>query len=289
MQIQNEFDATDDSDDDWASITDLWHSLCEGWRWVVGGMFLGLLVAYLVLQVTPKKWQAIGLVQIGQVGQVGQVGSIPIETPQQVIERIETGAFQIEVAHALKHQAWLKAITATTRGGEAFFTARVPRNSTHIEIKSFGPTPESARQVAEGIVSALSKRHEELIKPTIVRLQSELSITQEKLKAFEESTKPLGKMPSLGSVTDSRFSQAVLLNSMRIGRENEVYSLRQQEVSIKVALSEPTTQPTRVVEAIYVATDPVGPKAGLVLAMGIAGGLILGAAALFIRFRLDRS
>jgi hypothetical protein len=285
MQIKNQSDSIEDSDDDLALIADLWHALCEGWRWIAGGMFLGLLAAFLILQAIPKKWQAVVLVQVGQVGQVGQVNPIPIETPQQAIERIETGAFQIEVASALQHQNWLKAMEKTARGGKGFFTAKVPtKNSTRIEIASFGSTPENARQIAEGIVSALGKRHEKLIEPTKFRLQSELALTQEKLKTSENIVKSLGAI-STGSIADSRFSQAVLLNSLRTGRENEVHHLRQHATALKIALDEPMTQPTRMIEAVYVAADPVSPRTGLVLAVGIAGGVLLGVAPLFFRSR----
>lgn len=282
MQEKNTLNATDSPDDDQTAITDLWQSLCEGWRWIAGGALVGLLVAFLALQAIPKKWQSTAMIQVGQVGQVGQVASIPVETAAQAVERMNTGSFQIEVARELKHEAWLKAISTDARAGRNFFKATVPKTSARIELATFGTTPENARQIAEGIIAALTKRHEELARTTLVRLQNELSVTEEKLKAFSEESKALDRVLASGQVAAPRFfSQFVLLSSIRIGKEGEVYALRQHKVAIELALVKPATQPTGAIEAIYVASDPVSPKPALVLVVGIVGGLLLGIAALF--------
>jgi len=76
-----------------------------------------------------------------------------------------------------------------------------------------------------------------------------------------------------------------LLSSVRIGKESEVYALRQHKVAIELALIKPATQPTMAIEGIYVASDPVSPKPAPILAIGIVVGLLLGVAAWFVRRR----
>jgi LysM repeat protein len=260
--------------------------LCGGWRWIAGGALIGLLGAFLALQMIPAKWQSSAMIQIGQVGQVGQVASIPVETAAQAVERINTGSFQLEVARELKHEAWLEAISTNEKGGKKYFRAAVPKNSTRIALTTFGTSTESALQIAEGIVAALAKRHKEMAGATLARMQNELSVTEEKLKALTEDSKALDRAISSGHVTDPRFfSQFALLSSVRIRKEDEVYALRQHKVAIELALTPPATQPTKVIEEIYVARDPVSPRPALVLFVGIVGGLMLGAAALFVRSR----
>jgi uncharacterized protein involved in exopolysaccharide biosynthesis len=286
MQVENELrPAGDTSSSDAATWLDLWRLVLNGWRWILSGALLGFLAGFLVLQMLPQKWQAIALIQVGQVGQVGQAGSIPVETAAQVVERIGSTNFMVDVARTLKDDEWQEEISGDIRGGEKWVKATVPKNSTRIELKTFGSTPERARQVAEGIVMALAARHEYMAKPTLSRLQNELLVTQEKLSAFDADNKIIGKILAKQPPTDARFSQLALLNSIRTMKENEVFELRQHKVAIETALSEPATQSTRAIEGIYVPSKPVSPKSALVLVLGIACGILLGVGATIVKSR----
>ena len=58
--------------DDEISIFDIWEKLRGGWKAVVGGTVLGIAGALLAIVVTPLKYEAVAVIQVGQVGQVGQ-------------------------------------------------------------------------------------------------------------------------------------------------------------------------------------------------------------------------
>jgi uncharacterized protein involved in exopolysaccharide biosynthesis len=94
--------------DDEISLFDLWEKLHDGWRYVVGGMVLGLTGAGTALIVLPPKYEAVAVEQVGQVelpGQPGQAVNVPVELATQVVERMKTPAFQLKGAEASENQA----------------------------------------------------------------------------------------------------------------------------------------------------------------------------------------
>jgi hypothetical protein len=143
---------------------DLWQKLRAGWRHVVGGAAIGLLVAGLAIMRAQPQYEAVAIVQVGQIGQIGLPNgplslapSLPVEPPANAVERIKTAAFQSSVAEHLGNQAWIDALRASPSSGAKYLSAQVlkatvdPRasSSSLIELKATGDSAENARKSAE--------------------------------------------------------------------------------------------------------------------------------------------
>lgn len=270
---------------DLLSIDDVSRVLRGTWRWAAAFAAIGAGVGLAGLMVLPAKYEAVAYVQPGQFGQPGQTAPVPVESPHQAIERMSTGEFQLELANTIGDQDMANAIlrSGALKGGP--FKASVVKNTGRIELRVRGRTTDAARQLTEAIIAGIAKRHLDLAQPTINRLKHELTVVQEKRKAFEATYEELGKVLASARLSDQRFTQYSLATSVRLSRENDVYALRQQELALQIALSEPTTQPAKAVEPIFVGSEPISPKRPLLLGGGLLFGGLLGFLIGFLRMR----
>ena len=166
------------------SLFDLWEKLREGWRYVIGGLLIGVLGATAVIFVVPNKYEAVTIVQVGQVGQLGQVGqvglvgqvsSIPVEPPAQAIERMKSSAVQSAVAQALGDQRWLRVMQ---EGGSSPLTLTLVKGALNlIELKAIGDSPAAAQKIANAAIGDLAKRQAEIAKPISAFLDSSICLS----------------------------------------------------------------------------------------------------------------
>lgn len=275
---------------------DLWQKLRAGWRHVVGGAAIGLLVAGLAIMRAQPQYEAVAIVQVGQIGQIGLPNgplslapSLPVEPPANAVERIKTAAFQSSVAEHLGNQAWIEALRASPSSGAKYLSAQVlkatvdPRasSSSLIELKATGDSAENARKSAEGAVSELARRHSEIAKPLIAKMQVDVAIAKAKLASAEKETESLNRFVANVAVKDGRFTQLSLMTSLRIQKESEFFNQRQIISMLEAAVNPPATQPSQAIEEVFVSDKPVSPKKGLLLALGLIGGLFAGVVSVF--------
>lgn len=274
----NEKELVQDSE---ISLLGLLGALKEGWRWLVGSVVLGGIGAGAFLVLATPQYEAVALVQ------VGQISGEPVEPEVQAAERIKSSSFQLKVAEALGDAAWQDRLL---RGaGKVTLSVQVSKKTpTLIELKVLGDSAPSALKIAEATLLELTRRHAELAAPTLVRIKGDLAIVQEKLVKAEAEQEMLLKSMSSASVRDDRSVLFSLMASLHEQKNWEIFSLRQQILQLNASLSEPSTQPVRAIEPVFVPERPVSPKQGLVLALGLVGGLLLGGISLLLRNALKK-
>lgn len=275
---------------------DLWQKLRVGWRHVVGGAAIGLLVAGVAILRAQPQYEAVAIVQVAQIGQIGQQNgplslapSLPVEPPANAVERIKTAAFQSSVAEHLGNQSWIDALRASPSSGAKYLSAQVlkttvdPRAlaSSLIELKATGDSAENAKKSAEEAVSELARRHSEIAKPLISRMQVDLAIARAKLASAEKETESLNRFVANVGIKDDRFTQLSLLTSLRVQKESEFFNQRQIISMLEAALNPPATQSSEAIEPVFVSDKPVSPKKSLLLALGLIGGLFAGVVSMF--------
>lgn len=264
------------------SLFDLWETLREGWKRVVGGTALGLAGAVVAIILLAPKYEAVAVVQVGQVGQVGQAAPLQLEAPAQAIERLKSSSFQLSVAEDLGDQEWkellLSSSTATTR----HLAVQVMKTAPVIELKVSASSPEQAKSIAEATIKGLARKQDEIAKPMVDKMKADLSITKEKLASAEKELETLSKMAMNAVVKDERFTQLSLITSLRVQKDAEVFGLRQTIMAYETALMPPATQPVKALEPVYVASKPVSPQKPLLIALGLVGGLLVGVMWVFV-------
>jgi uncharacterized protein involved in exopolysaccharide biosynthesis len=275
-------------DEDSISLFDVWEKLRDGWRYVLGGAVLGIMIASLAIVIVPAKYEALAVVQVGLLGQVGkgEVVGQPVEPPSQALERMKTAAFHRRVAEALGDQEWLDDIQRTGETSQIVFQlvkATAAQQMPLIELRARGGSVEAARKRAEAAIAQLIGIHGELAKPALNRLRSDLAITREKLAAAERDLAVLNKLVSAASVRDDRFTQLALMTSLRVQKESETYDQRQMVMALETALEAPATQPAKAIEGVFVSDRPISPKKALLLALGLVGGLLAGVVVVFLK------
>ena len=274
--------------DDEISLYNLWEKLRDGWRIVVGGLVVGVAGAVVVLMLQQPVYEAVVVIQVGQVGQVGQVKVVsqPVEPPVQAVERMRTPVFQRRVAEALKDQNWLMAIARGGVGNPKELSMQVvkgtagPEQTPLIECRAQGVSKEAAQRKAEMVVDQLVKAHAELARPVLAHMQAEMATRRERLAVVERELLALTKLVDVASVKDDRFTQLALMTSLRTEKEAEKFSLAQGIMALQTVLELP---PTRAIEEAFVPETPVSPKRSLLFALGIVGGLFVGALLVFCR------
>lgn len=238
------------------------------WHWPASAALLGLLTAGVATFLLPPTYEATAVVQ------VAQVQGKQVEAPPHAIERIKTGAFQAEAAGSAKLDEWLTSLSRSQKATP--FSLNLIKSTQLIELTARAENREEAIKIAESLVAALAKRHEEEARPMIELLKADLTIAQEKLVAAEKAYASVGAAIGASHLSDDRFTQFALLTSIKRDKEAELFAQRQVVNGLKVSLSAPATQPARMVEAIYAAQQPVKPKKRIIVLLGTMGGLVAG-------------
>ena len=246
-------------------------------RYLLLGMLFGVVLAAIIAFLLPKQYEVKALVKVGQLGSVSTVG-LPIEPGLQVIDRIKSQSFQDDV---------LKELKISVDDDDSKLVKQF-RNNLQVKLEKSELLTISLKALSKAdaltgmqeVVNQLNAVHKKMSYPTIARLKLELdSVNNELLKADNEA-KQLTKILQMQSdkLTDLKFSQTVLLNSIRISKEQDYRNFRDTKRMLEEKLSPERTFATQVLGRIQVSKKPVFPNYNLF----IAAGLLLGLMASFI-------
>ena len=265
----NEFDSQDE-----LSLDDVINFVQVNYRYVIGGILLGAIIAFALAFFLPKQYEAKALIKIGQIGNIDRI-VLPIEPALQVVDRIKSQSFQ---------DAVLRAIGVSTESDDDQLAGQFKKNLNvklekseliSLNLKAFSRT--EAEIIMLQVVNQLNFTHNILMKPTVWRLKAELDSINEELKIAEIESKQLLKALEMQSDknTDTKFSQTVLLNSLRISKDQEFRALKDTKRLLEEKLSPERTFATHILGNVEVSKKPVFPKYGLFIAAGMFIGLMI--------------
>ena len=275
---------TDDFVEDEVSLFDLWGMLRGGWRLVFGSVVLGVLGAVAAIAFIAPQFEAVALLQTGTVS-----GSM-IEEPTTALERLRSPSFLREIAVEVGDSAWVDQIDAGVQGRT--LVAKIQKATpSMIEVRVVTGSPDSSKKIAELSTAILIRRQTELASRVVAKVEFDISVLKEKLGKSESDLTALSKAIDPTNVKKDTFSQLSLLTSLRMQRESDSFALRQSIYALENSLLPPLTQPARVLEDIFVSNKPVFPKKGVLLAMGLVAGLLVGVMLVFVSgaWRLARA
>lgn len=263
-----------DQQADEISIWDIVNFLKEGWRWLAGGLLLGLACAIGFLLITPQKYEAQALFQGAKV-----LGA-DLEPAAQLIERLKFPTFYeseqtkaCDLSSETPSVMLAKAISPTMLKGTSILQVTYRARSSELAVQCLNT-------VMDRVINSQNK----LSAPALNSAKRQLELTKNQLAEAERIQAMLEKrsMNTLDAA-DSRFSQTVLLLSTSLSKKGEIERLRKSVLEQMATLEPPATRPAELMEPIYALEAAVFPKRLPVLAGGLFGGLVLGGLVFFVR------
>ncbi len=264
----------DDVSDD-LNLAEAINFLVTNVKYLVGGVLLGALCAIIIAVLLPKQYEAKALIKIGQIGSENINGS-PVESGLQVVDRIKSYSFQDTV---------LESLGVSTEDDEDKLVQQFRKNlKVKLEKSELISLSLKSLSRAEGVVimqevvNQLNKIHNKMLAPTASRLKLELDSINDELKLAEiESTQILKSLEMQSDkITDTKFSQTVLLNSLRISKDQEYRYFRDTKRVLEEKLSPERTFATHVLGKVEVSKKPVFPRYSIFIVAGAFLGLMLG-------------
>lgn len=261
-------------DDDELSLWDIVEYLKEGWRWLIGGVLLGLACAMAYLLMTPKQYEAQALFQGAKV-----LGT-ELESSSQLIERLKFPTFY--------EKEQLQACALSSTEPAAALAKRINpsilKGTNILQVSYRAHDSQLAVACLNAVMDRVIRGHNKLSAASLENAKRQLELTKVQLADAERLQSTLEKR-SLGSLdaADTKFSQTVLLMSTSLSKKDQIAGLRKSVLDQMAALEPPATRPAELVEPIYAPASAVFPKKQPVLAGGLFGGLVLGGLAFFVR------
>ena len=270
-----------DSQDEF-NLMDALNFMRRNAEYLIVGMLLGVIVAVVIAVLLPKQYEAKALIKIGQIGNIDSK-DLPIEPGLQVVDRIKSLSFQDTV---------LEALGVSTEEEDNMQVKQFRKNlKVKLEKSELISLSLNALSRAEAVlnmqevINQLNITHNKLLYPTVSRLKLELDSVNNELKLADVESKQLMKELEMQSdkITDTKFSQTVLLNSLRISKGEEYRSFRDTKRLLEEKLSPERTFATHLLGKVEVSKKPIFPKYGIFVVAGLFLGLTLSFLAIAIK------
>lgn len=271
------------------SVWDLIGKLIDNWRWLFGGLMIGLMASISFLFWVTPKYESVAIVHPATIGAsigTGSQGSIgaatmsklPVEPVNQTLERLKVPTFYsadtVEVCDAESLDMLPIVIKSS-----------LVKNNSLISIKFRSSSPTHAERCVTKVVEQLSNLQNEIARPLIQRLQQQMELTKLQIEDAEAFLDSFNKSVSNIKI-DAPLSSLVFLNAK--SKREELLSLRKLFNEQSALLSAPLTRPLTLIEKISTSENPIFPKTILTIAGGIFSGFVGGLLALFINLSWRR-
>lgn len=228
-------------------------------RIMLGGL-VGILLSVAYVALTPKKYEARWQVQMAQFANSNCGTSNNAEEPVTLIQRLRIPtAYSIEVRQGcgMPEDGEFGEYLGGTLKVEA------AKNAVNVvDMKITGSGLEKVKICAEAITSMIVAQQRALIEERSVGRQVQLAQYEQALKEEQQQLERI-KRSELGN-----FGYLAKLD--KLSRLHTKIDGLQEEILLA------QLRPARIVAPIYVPSKPISPKAGFILLMGLALGLILG-------------
>lgn len=241
-------------------------------------LFLGGLVGLAASFLAPREWEATAVLQIGQIYDGTSITLL--EPPTRAIERFRSRAFLDQVI----------AKNSTAREPEddpeiqlflRSASVKLVRSSDLIELQVRGYSMEAAQRSLRTLIGSVLTTHEQVIAPTIKRMQisaNEVSTLLSEATALQSQLDIAGQRAvsnrkanqgAKSDTTDILLTQLISTNSENLRR------LQIRKGELEEQLSPQRTFNTRVLGDIVVPTKPAYPRRAVAGVIGALGGLFL--------------
>lgn len=246
------------------NLLELYAAIRARWSWIVAGVLLGSLVAVTYLMLAPPLYESHATIQIGKIHEFGAIEDIDTLTAK-LMEQYGRLPGRDDQEPYLKH------------------AGKAARQNNLLTLTAVGRSPEQARDYAGQIVTALTRRHEQIYREVIDPIRRQLAITDAQTARMR---KQAGEMDDL--VARLRAVQPVQASLAAIERSRlsvQISDLERDRISLQQTIGEPYSSPTRVITQPDLAQEQAAPRSTVVLGIGLGAGMALGLLAIFLGAR----
>lgn len=254
-------------DKDELSLSDIYAALRKESRFIMAFTasfgILGLALAFAL----PVKYQA------STAFQMALVANQPVEAPNTLLEKLRQPLFY--------SSSTLKAcgLQHINDSGEDLVKALKPtlsKTAPIIAISYKAPSANEAKACLNNVMQDIQSQQEEIARPLIEALHSQLRTAQDKLAIAERLKNKLAGQSFHFDFNDSKFSASALMLSTMLTKETETKELYNQINDLTIKLAEPQTKKASTLTEIYAPTEKSDPPRALIAIGAIGGGFFLG-------------
>ncbi len=252
--------------DDEINLWELMEHLKSGWHWIVGGVGAGLLCTTWFLMLTPAQYEATAVIQPATVGMIFATPT-PTEPIAQTLERLKLRAFYGDDVVKSCQVDSAKDLAGGVK-------VAIVKGNNLISIAYRADSVAIAQACMAKIVGRLTHSQAAIAAPLIKELKNQLALTKQQIDDIERVQAQNEKRLARSLVSNE--SVLLMLKKEELSRLQKLY--REQSIQ----LSEPFTQPIKLLEPIDISEEAISPKKGIITAVGLITGLFAGLLALFV-------
>lgn len=233
-----------------------------------GGGATGLVSAIVLAVFIPAQYEATVVVQPATIGMiVAMTTTTTVEPVAQTLERLKLVTFYSEDI--------VKACDADSAEDLAnSVKVNLVKGNNLLSISYRAETAALANACMNKIVTQLKQSQTAIAAPLIKELQDQQTVTKQQMDDAERFL-AAGEKRAAASPGSNELSTLMMLKREDLTKLQKLY--REQ----RIQLTEPLTQPMKLLEPIYVPEKPVVPKKLMIIAVSLIGGIFVGMLALF--------
>jgi hypothetical protein len=241
---------------------ELIENIRASWHWPVAGGAVGLLASVFFLTSFPYQYVASAILQPAAIATIAPT----VEPVVNTLERLKTVSFYSDEVVKTCETASAKKLTESVK-------VSIVRGTNLIAISYRGYSPANAEACTEKIVEHITELQTLIAAPLLKKLDEQRASTKKQIDDAERFL--LQYENQLKS--SSAFSESVFL----MLKSDHLDNLRKLYREQGIGLSEPLTQPMKLMAPIYAPTEAVYPKIPATIFGGLIVGLTFGLVALF--------
>ena len=250
--------------EDEISLPDILSFLKSAWKTITIFGLIGIVLSIAYLVITPRQYEATAQIVMAQIGatnsNLNPLG-VNIEEPALLMVRlvVPTSFTPTEIA-ACGFEGKPDAAAALAKAIKLVPVRGVPNV---VELKTFGNSPEAAKDCANAIFDFTKTSQAQIVAPYIEEAKIKLADDEQRINRAKE-------LVSRSDKGGSAMSAAYL------STRDEIRYLLDEIMGLKNILASNQNRATRLLAPIYASDIPISPKKRIALAGGLFAGLFLG-------------
>ncbi len=269
-----------ESYDDEINLWELLEHLKFGWEWIAAGGAIGTASAIVFVLSVAAQYEAKVVIQPARIGMIvastttstttaatTAAATTTVEPVGQTVERLKQVTFyKDDIVKACEAES-AKDLTNSVN-------VNLVKGNDMLSVSYRAETAALANACMNKIVSRLTQSQAAIAAPLIKELQDQQTSTKQLIDTAERFL-AVDEKRKTSSPNLNELSTLMMLKREELTKLQKLY--REQ----RIQLTEPLTQPMKLLEPVYVPEKPVAPNKLMIIASSVIVGMLIGLLALF--------